>query len=180
METDIDDETEPRDRRTESTVKRRTVLRSVGVGGVAGIAGVAGCLGGNGNGDGTVGTASITFLGETHSFDDASCEGSRTFPPENQQIHYRDYGEEFEFWVERYDPAESDVVEVHVAFTSSSSQRIGEIEAYEGETTADEVEFELGSHTSGSVELVPSGNMNDDVEHNPDGGVVDWDISCRS
>lgn len=41
----------------------------------------------------------------------------------------------------------------------------------------DELEFELGGHTSGTAPLEP-GTMNDDVEHEPDGGTVEWDISC--
>ncbi|WP_255192225.1 hypothetical protein [Natronobeatus ordinarius] len=184
-------------------VRRRQALRALGV---AGFVGVAGCLGGD-DGTGTdgadddddasgesggerLGTAEISFLGETYTFDDASCEGSRTFPPENEMIHYRDYGSEFEFWVERYDPDESDVVKVHLGFPSESSQQIGEIEAYTGQTTIDEIEaytgqttideieFELDSRTSGSLELEPSSHMNDDVEHEPEGGTVEWKFSC--
>ncbi|WP_233710717.1 hypothetical protein [Natronococcus pandeyae] len=154
-----------------------------------GVLGGAGCLGSgdegdseNGNGgdtDESAGTAEIRFLGETYTFDDASCEGSRTFPPENEQIRHRDVDEGVEFWVERYDPEESDAIEVNLSFpTGGSDETIGEIEAYGGETTVDAVEFELGTGTSGSLHLDPSSHMNDDVEHDPDGGEVEWDISC--
>ena len=158
---------------------------------VCGLAGLAGCLGSDDSGSGddddgdddssggsSTGTAEITFRNDTYTFDDASCRGSRTFPPENEMIFYRDYDSEFEFWVERHDPDESDVVEVHLAFPHDSSLTIGEIEAYTGRTTIDEIEFELESHTEGTVELEPSHHMNDDVEHHPDGGVVEWNISC--
>ncbi|MCU4752188.1 hypothetical protein ACLI4R_05755 [Natrialbaceae archaeon A-chndr2] len=162
--------------------RRQTLTGLAGIGTV----GLAGCLGSDdnsgddssGSGDNSPGTAEITFHGETYSYNDASCEGTTTFPPENQMIHYRDYGTQFEFWVERYDPEQSDTVKVHLGFPESSGQTIGEIEAYEGQTTADEIEFELESHTSGSLALEPASDMNDDVEHDPDGGVVEWDVSC--
>lgn len=173
-------------------IARRNVLRVLGVASLVGVGGLAGCLGsaedggdgnggdsGGGSGDGSVGAAEITFLGETYTYDDASCEGSSTFPPENEQINYRNVDEEFEFWVEREDPEESDGVEVHLGFpTGDHDETIGGVEAYDGRTTIDEVEFELGSHTSGSLELEPHIHMNDDVDHEPDGGVVEWDISC--
>ncbi|MFU8866456.1 hypothetical protein [Natronococcus sp.] len=82
----------------------------------------------------SIGTAEITFLGETYTYDDASCRGSRTFPPENEMIRHRDVD--------------------------------------------DEIEFELGTGTSGSVFLEPSDHMNDDVAHDPDGGEVVWEIAC--
>jgi hypothetical protein len=129
--------------------------------------------------DGSVGTAEIVFLGETYTYDDASCEGSRTFPPENEMIRHRDVDDEIEFWAERHDPAESDVVEVHLSFpTGDPNETIGEVEAYDARTTVDEIEFELGSGTSGSVHLEPSSHMNDDVAHDPDGGEVTWEIAC--
>lgn len=129
--------------------------------------------------EGSVGTAEITFLGETHTYDDASCEGSSTFPPENEMIRHRDVDDEVEFWVERHDPAESDVVEVHLSFPAGDpGETIGEVEAYDGRTTADEIEFELGRGTSGSLHLEPSLHMNDDVEHDTDGGEITWEIAC--
>lgn len=159
---------------------RRNVLRTFGA---LGTIGLAGCLGDDdgdtqSTGNGSVGVAEISFLGDTRSFDDASCEGSRTFPPENEQIHYRNYAQEFEFWVERHDPAQSDVVEVHLNFPTDSGQTIGEVEGYRGRTSIDAIEFQLGSHTSGTADLEPNGHMNDDVAHDPDGGLVEWDISC--
>ncbi|ELY56177.1 hypothetical protein C491_14557 [Natronococcus amylolyticus DSM 10524] len=127
----------------------------------------------------SVGTAEITFLDETYTYDDASCEESRTFPPENEMIRHRDVDDEIEFWVERHDPAESDVVDVHLSFpTGDPDETIGEVEAYDAQTTVDEIEFELGSGTSGSLHLEPSSHMNDDVEHDPDGGEVTWEIAC--
>lgn len=152
---------------------------------------MAGCLSsgddaddrnGNGNGDNigeSVGTAEITFLSETYTYDDASCEGSSTFPPENEMIRHRDVDDKLEFWVERYDPEESDTVEVYLGFPEGgANETIGEIEAYTAQTTVDDVEFELGSGTSGSLHLEPSNDMNDDVEHDSDGREVEWGISC--
>lgn len=130
------------------------------------------------NGD-SVGTIDIAFLGETYSYDDASCDGSRAFPPENEQIRYYNGDENLEFWVERYDPEESDVVEVHMGFPEGGTgETIGEVEAYEAQTAMDEVSFELGSGTAGTVEMEPTNHMNDDVEYNPEPGELEWDISC--
>ena len=127
----------------------------------------------------SVGTAEIEFLGETYTFDDASCDGSRTFPPENEQIRHRDADAGIEFWVERHDPEESDAVDVHFSFPSGDAgETIGEVEAYTAQTTVDEIEFELGSGTSGALHLEPSNHMNDDVEHDPDGGEITWEIAC--
>lgn len=127
----------------------------------------------------SVGTAEIAFLGETYTYDDASCEGSSTFPPENEMIRHRDVDDGIEFWVERDNPAESDVVEVYLGFPEGgANETIGEVEAYTARTTADEIEFELGTGTSGSVFLEPSDHMNDDVAHDPDGGEITWEIAC--
>lgn len=197
-----------RNERDRHRIDRRSVLRTVGTAGVASLAGCLGegsdgtetgggadeeVEGGadeeaeSGDGDeaggdddeGSVGTAEISFLGETYSFDDASCEGHRTFPPENEMIRHRDASEGLEFWVERFDPAESDAVDVHLGFpTGDADETIGEIESYEGRTTIDEIEFELGTGTSGSLRLEPSTDMNDDVDHDPDGGDVEWEIAC--
>ncbi len=178
-------------------VDRRTVLRILGA---ASVPLVSGCLsgdedeghdeteetndepsddGGDDESGESVGTAEITFLDETYTYDDASCEESRTFPPENEMIRHRDVDDEIEFWVERHDPAESDVVDVHVSFpTGDPNETIGEVEAYDAQTTVDEIEFELGSGTSGSLHLEPSSYMNDDVEHDPAGGEVTWEIAC--
>lgn len=136
-------------------IDRRTLLQTLGV---TGVAGLAGCLSsgddaddrnGNGNGDNigeSVGTAEITFLSETYTYDDASCEGSSTFPPENEMIRHRDVDDKLEFWVERYDPEESDTVEVYLGFPEGgANETIGEIEAYTAQTTVDDVEFELGA-----------------------------------
>lgn len=172
--------------------------------GTAGAVSVAGCLGGEdaeaeaADGDAepeddaggeieaeddeereSVGTAEITFLGESYSFEDVSCEGHTTFPPENEMIRHRDADENVEFWVERDDPDESDVVEVRIGFpTGDADETIGEIESYVGRTTADEIEFELGSGTSGTLHLDPFDHMNDDVDHDPDGGEMEWTVSC--
>lgn len=168
---------------TASLTRRQTLNGLAGIGAV----GLAGCLGSDddnsgddssGSGDNSLGTAKFTFHGATYNYDDASCGDSSRFPPEHEMIHYRDYDTQFEFWVERHDPEESDVVEVHVAFPESGSQTIGEIEAYDGRTTIDEIDFEIESHTRGSLHLEPYYHMNDDVDHDPDGGVVEWDISC--
>lgn len=161
-------------------ITRRRTLQTLG--GVVAV-GLTGCLGDSDDsstagGNGSPGTAEISFLGESYRFEDASCEGSRTFPPENEQIHYRNYDEQFEFWVERFDPEHSETVEVFLKFPHSSSQTIGEVEGYKGQTTIAAVEFELGSHTRGTVHLDPGSDMNDDVAHDPDGGTVEWDISC--
>jgi hypothetical protein len=43
-------------------------------------------------------------------------------------------------------------------------------------TPADE--FELGTGTAGTLHLNPSNHMNDDVEHDPDGGEITWEITC--
>lgn len=157
--------------------------------GAVGVAGVAGCLASdddsdseNGNGVDTgesIGAAEIIFLDEAYSFNDVSCESSTTFSPENEQIRHRDADEEVELWLERDDPDASDVVEVHLGFlTADSEETVGEIEAYSAETTIDGIEFELGSGTSGTLHPDPSHHMNDDVEHDPDGGEMEWDISC--
>jgi hypothetical protein len=128
----------------------------------------------------SVGTAEITFLGETYTDDSASCDGDRTYPPENEQLRLRDVDAGIEFWVERHDPDESDAVDVHFSFPSGdTSETIGEVEAYSAQTTIDEIDgFELGSGTSGSLHLEPSSHMNDDVEHDPEGGEVTWEIQC--
>ncbi|MDG5760296.1 hypothetical protein QA600_13205 [Natronococcus sp. A-GB1] len=190
-------------RRDDRRIDRRTVLRALGV---ASVPLVSGCFSGDENGDesnddeggetsdeptsnsdddGTdesersVGTAEITFLGDTYTDDDASCDGRRTFPPENEMIGVRDMEAGIEFFVERDDPAESDVVEVEIAFPAGDpGETIGEVEAYSARTTVDEIEFELGSGTSGSLHLEPSSHMNDDVEHDPDGGEITWEIAC--
>lgn len=70
----------------------------------------------DGGSEESVGTAEIAFLGKTYSYDDASCEGSSTFPPENEMIRHRNVDNGLEFWVERDDPAASDVVEVYLGF----------------------------------------------------------------
>ncbi|ELY60878.1 hypothetical protein [Natronococcus jeotgali] len=133
----------------------------------------------DGGSEESVGTAEIAFLGETYTYDDASCEGSTTFPPENEMIRHRDVDNGLEFWVERDDPAASDVVEGYLGFPEGGAdETIGEIEAYTARTTVDEVEFELGRGTSGSLHLEPSHHMNDDVAHDPDGGEVTWEIAC--
>ena len=138
---------------------------------------------GNGNGDDngdSVGTIDIEFLGETYNYDDASCDGSRAFPPENEQIRYRNADDNLEFWVERHDPETSETVEVHMSFPEGGAgETIGEVEAYETRVTVDDIDsFELGSGTSGSAFLEPATDMNDDVEHNPEGGEIVWDVSC--
>lgn len=131
------------------------------------------------DGSDSEGTLEISFLGEQYSFGDASCRSRRAFPPENEQMGYRNVDENVEFWVERYDPEESDVVEVHMAFPSGgANETIGEVEAYEGRTTIDEVTFEIGQGSTGSVQLDPTNHMDDDIEYVEDGGIIEWNLSC--
>ena len=177
--------------RSMSRINRRAVLRTLGV---VGVAGLAGCLGSSddddrdtnaaeGNdddGERSRGTAEVTFRGETYTVESVSCDGRRTFPPENEMIGFRRPGDGIEFYVER-DMGEGSEggVEVEIGFPSGAvNETIGEIEAYVGVTTIDEIEFELGEGTSGSLHLAPASLMNDDVDHHPDGGEVVWDISC--
>ncbi|WP_245242750.1 hypothetical protein [Natronococcus sp. JC468] len=173
-------------RSSEGSVDRGTVLRALGVASVSVasvcLSGDEDDAEGNGNGvEGTsdesadddktggssdastdggseegVGTAEIAFLGETYGYDDASCEGNSTVPPENEMIRHRDVNNGLEFWVERDDPAASDVVEVYLGFPEGGAdETIGEIEADTAQTTVDEVEFELRRGTSGSLHLEP-------------------------
>lgn len=171
--------------RDQTLTNRRSVLRNIGV---VSIVGLAGCLGDSNDTHGgcnntdeerSRGTAEITFRGERYTVDGVTCDGRRAFPPENELMGFRRPQEELEFFVERDMGGDSDGIEVMIGFPSGGlDETIGEIEAYNGFTTFDQIEFELGKGTSGSLHLEPYIHMNDDVDHYPDGGQVEWNFSC--